>query len=148
MRLTKAGEYAVRCVLYLSMQPAGAVTSRNEIADAMEIPRDFLTKIAQQLSRSNILEIIQGPKGGLRLALPSDQVTLLGVVEAVIGEIYLNDCLMRPDICHRIPTCAVYQVWKKARGQLRQTLEETTFASLQTEQICLDDLCDSKSGTG
>lgn len=62
MRLTKASEYAIRCVHYLSMQRKGVIASRNEIADAMQIPREFLSKIAQQLSRSDILEIMQGPK--------------------------------------------------------------------------------------
>jgi DNA-binding IscR family transcriptional regulator len=38
MRLTRAGEYAVRCTLYLSKQEQGEVVSRKEIAEAMEVP--------------------------------------------------------------------------------------------------------------
>ena len=72
------------------------------------------------------------------MVVPPEKVTLLGVIEAVIGEIYLNDCLMRPESCHRSPTCTVYHVWEKARDQLRQTLEEATFASLKAEPSCFD----------
>lgn len=142
MRLTRAGEYAVRCMLYLSCLGVNKIGSRMEIAQAMDIPAQFLGKIAQQLARAGYIEIVQGPKGGFRLVVPPEKVTLLGVIEAVIGEIYLNDCLMRPDVCYRSPTCSVYQVWKKARHQLRQTLEETTFASLQAEPSCFDSLSD------
>ena len=138
MRLTRAGEYAVRCMLYLSCQGTGKIGSRLEIAQAMDIPAQFLGKIAQQLARAGYLEIVQGPKGGFRLIVPPEKVTLLGVIEAVIGEIYLNDCLMRPDSCHRSSSCSVYQVWQKARRQLRQTLEETTFATLLAEPSCFD----------
>ena len=94
MRLTKAGEYAIRCVLYLSIQKKGVVASRNEIASAMEIPRDFLTKIAQQLSRANILEIIQGPKGGFRLKRPPKELNLLDVIETMMGDIFFNECAL------------------------------------------------------
>lgn len=136
MRLTRAGEYAVRCMLYLCCLGVGIVGSRKEIAQAMEIPAQFLGKIAQQLARAGFIDIIQGPKGGFRLVVPPEEVTLLGVVEAVIGEIYLNDCLMRPDSCFRSSSCTVYHVWQTARQQLRQTLERTTFAGLLEEPSC------------
>ncbi len=138
MRLTRAGEYAVRCVLYLSGQDQGIIVSRREIAQAMEIPEQFLSKIAQQLARAGIVEIIQGSKGGFRLVVSPDQVSLLDVVEVVVGEIFLNDCVFRPDSCCRNQTCSVHQVWQKAKAQLRKTLDEATFAQLLEEQSCMD----------
>jgi Rrf2 family protein len=104
----------------------------------MEIPEQFLGKIAQQLSRASILEIVQGAKGGFRLVVAPDQVTLLDVVEAVIGEIFLNDCLLRPSSCSRVNSCAVHQVWFKARAQLRKTLASATFAELLRDEVCMD----------
>jgi Rrf2 family protein len=138
MRLTRAGEYAVRCVLYLSGKEQGIVVPRREIAEAMEIPGQFLGKIAQQLARESIIEIVQGPKGGFRLLVKPAQVSLLQVVEAVVGEIFLNDCLMRPSACTRISSCTVHQVWQKARTQLRETLHSATFADLLREETCID----------
>lgn len=140
MRLTRAGEYAVRCVLYLSALGNGVVASRKEIAREMDIPDQFLCKIAQQLSRAGILEIVQGPKGGFRLLISPDKMSLLEVVEAVIGEIFLNDCLMRPDSCARSHTCTVNKVWEKARNQLRDTLRETTFDKLFRGRVAEEDL--------
>jgi glycine/D-amino acid oxidase-like deaminating enzyme len=61
----------------------------------------------------------------------------LDVVEAVIGEIFLNDCVIRPDSCERSQACTVHQVWEKARSQLRDTLREATFASLLTDESCV-----------
>ena len=139
MRLTRAAEYAVRCVLYLSAQENGVVASRKDIAREMDIPDQFLGKIAQQLSRAGILEIVQGPKGGFRLLLSPDKMRLLDVVETVIGEIFLNDCLMRPDSCARSQTCAVNKVWEKARNQLRDTLRESTFDRLSEEDLAYEE---------
>ena len=140
MRLTKAGEYAIRCILYLSMQKKGVVASRNEIADAMDIPRDFLTKIAQQLSRAGIIEIVQGAWGGYRLLIAPEDLTLLTVVEAVIGEIYLNDCVRRPESCERSITCSVHRIWEEARDRLRETLRLYSFADILADDACTTEL--------
>ncbi|HID34838.1 MAG TPA: Rrf2 family transcriptional regulator [Anaerolineae bacterium] len=137
MRLTRAGEYAVRCVLYLSAKGVGVVVSRKQISRAMDIPDQFLGKIAQQLARAGILQIVQGAKGGFRLLISPDELNLLDVVETVIGEIFLNDCLMRPDSCARSQSCAVNRVWEKARNHLRETLREATFDRLLKEESCL-----------
>jgi Rrf2 family protein len=130
MRLTKAGEYAIRCVLYLSMQEEGVVIPRNEIADAMDIPRDFLAKIGQQLSRADIIEIVQGPKGGFHLLVPPEELNLLKVIETMLGEIFFNECALRPETCSQSSFCVVHPVWVKARTQFRETLRQATFAQL------------------
>ena len=144
MRLTRAGEYAVRCILYLASQGVGVVSNRKRIAKTMDIPEQFLSKIGQQLARAGIIEIVQGAKGGLRLVVAPEKLTLLDVVEAVIGEIFLNDCVMRPESCHRSETCAVNRVWETARNQLRQTLGEASFSGLLKEDSCLNPFSESE----
>jgi len=137
MRLTRAGEYAVRCILYMSGRQQKQIISRKEISKGMDIPEQFLGKIAQQLARSGFLEIIQGAKGGYRLLKKPEKITLLDVVEAVSGEIFLNDCIMNPDSCARSSSCAVNAVWEKARERLRATLRGATFDKLLKEDLCI-----------
>ena len=137
MRITRAGEYAVRCVLYMAGREKNQIISRKEISKDMDIPDQFLGKIAQQLARAGFLEIIQGAKGGYRLLMKPEKITLLDVVEAVAGEIFLNDCLMNPASCSRSRACAVNAVWEKARKQLRATLREATFDKLLIEDLCI-----------
>ncbi len=140
MRLTRAGEYAVRCLLYLAVQEDGRVVGRREIAAAMEIPDQFMSKIAQQLARAGFLQIIQGASGGYRLLISPENLTLLDVIETMMGEIYLSDCLMSPTPCTRNQVCAVNRVWEKARKELRDTLRRATFAKLVKEETCFSPL--------
>jgi Rrf2 family transcriptional regulator, iron-sulfur cluster assembly transcription factor len=130
MRLTRAGEYAIRCVLYMAMHRDRPVIGRKEIAEAMDVPAQFLGKVAQQLARAGIIAIRQGAYRGYELIQPPQDVTLLSVVEAIDGEIFLNDCIHRPDSCDRQSICAVHQVWDRARRQLRDTLAGTNLAGL------------------
>ena len=136
MRLTRAGEYAVRCVLYLARQEPGTLVGRKEIADQVDIPGQFLAKIAQQLAREGIIEIQQGAGGGYRLLRAPDRITLLEVIETIIGEIFLNDCVGRPASCDNSGGCAVHRVWLRAQQQLRDTLRQVTFADLLAEEAC------------
>lgn len=139
MRLTRAGEYAVRCVLYLSRKGRGVLVSRKEIAESAVIPTHFLAKIAQDLAKAGIIEIRQGSHGGFRLLMEPKEVTLLLVVETMIGEIFLNDCVVRPDSCEVSPSCAVHDVWIQAREQLRTTLRNVTFAQLIEQRLCISE---------
>ena len=137
MRLTRAGEYAVRCVMCLARNGGTeSVVSRQLVSECGDIPSHFLAKIAQQLSRAGIIEILQGARGGYRLVIPPEKLSLLCVIEAIIGEIFLNDCVIRPESCHASSSCAVNNVWLQARNQLRETLERVTFAKLLQEESC------------
>jgi Rrf2 family iron-sulfur cluster assembly transcriptional regulator len=137
MRLTRAGEYAVRCVMCLAKYGGTEkVVSRQDVAAYGNIPSHFLAKIAQQLSRAEIIEILQGARGGYRLLVPPAKLSLLEVIEAIIGEIFLNDCVIRPESCHASSSCAVNNVWMQARNQLRETLGQVTFAKLLEEESC------------
>ncbi|WP_084456579.1 RrF2 family transcriptional regulator [Desulfogranum mediterraneum] len=137
MRLTRAAEYAIRCMVYLAKQGKGVLTSRQEIAERAEIPGHFLAKIAQDLAKAGFLEIRQGAKGGFVLLKNPIEISLLEVVETMIGEIYLNDCIARPASCKVSYSCAVHRVWLEARDQLRATLARVSFEQLVREESCI-----------
>jgi Rrf2 family protein len=145
MRLTRAGEYAIRCVLYLAMHKDRQLIGRREIAQAMDVPAQFLGKVAQQLARCGMISIRQGSQGGYELAKRPEDITLLAVIEAIDGEIFLNDCMQRPESCDRQGICSVHQVWDTARRQLRATLGGTTLAELAALEQCR---CQGQRGNG
>lgn len=137
MRLTRAAEYAIRCMIHLCRQGRGVLTSRQAIAEQADIPIHFLAKIAQDLAKAGFIEIRQGAKGGFVLSKSPSSITLLEVVETMIGEIYLNDCIARPTGCKVSYHCAVHRVWLDARDQLRENLRQVSFDQLITDTSCL-----------
>ncbi len=136
MKLTRAGEYAVRCVLYLASQGRGKLVSRRVVAAYFDIPDKFLAKIAQQLAGAEIIEIRQGARGGYVLIREPASLTMLEAVEAIIGRISLNDCVDDADSCPSSSNCAVNRVWTKSSNQLRETLAGVTFDGLLKEDSC------------
>jgi Rrf2 family protein len=136
MRLTRAGEYAVRCILYLASQGRGVLVSRRVVAEYFDIPDKFLAKIAQQLLKAGIITITQGARGGYLLNRDPAALTMLEVVEAMIGKIALNDCIANAKTCKSSRNCAINRVWARASIQLRETLAGVSFADLLREESC------------
>ncbi len=66
--------------------------SVREMAELQNIPYDYLAKIFTRLSRAELVISSEGKGGGFRLARPSEQITVLDVVEAIDGKKLIFDC--------------------------------------------------------
>lgn len=130
LQLTRDGEYAVRAVLYLASQPEGKVSLITDISEAQEIPKSYLSKIMQHLTRSGLVKSRRGAKGGFMLAKPAESITLRQTIEAIEGNIYLNICLIKKGECHRDELCPVHLVWREAQRKLFEVLDNKTMAQL------------------
>lgn len=131
MEITQETDYAVRCVLYLSRKDANLSIMIDEIAAEMEIPRSFLAKILQKLSKAGIVRSFRGVRGGFRLSRPPKEITLLEVVEAIEGPVAMNRCSIDGAWCGFSKTCNVHPVWVQLRGVVKKYLGEVDFEKLK-----------------
>ena len=129
MEITRETDYAMRCVMHLARNPDRTIMV-DEISREMEIPRSFLAKIVQKLTRAGIAESFRGTKGGFRLIRNSSQITMLDVIEAIEGVIALNRCAVEAKVCAFSPSCAVHPVWVKVREEFREVLARYSFQHL------------------
>jgi Rrf2 family protein len=130
MQITRAAEYAIRGILYLSSQPKGSVCLLSEISERQLIPPSFLSKIFQNLSRAGLVNSSRGTGGGFALTKDPHEITLLDVLEAIEGQISLNVCVTNGNACGNQPVCAVHDVWCKAQDNLLEMLRSRTFGEL------------------
>ncbi len=135
MQLSKTGEYAVRTMIHLAAVPYGELVQISDISRQWEIPEGFLRKIVAQLSKDGLIRSQRGAGGGVRLSRPADTLTLLDVIEAVEGKVFLNKCLIAPGTCHLDLTCAVHLVWCDAQQALRRILNTKSLAELASGVI-------------
>lgn len=122
MIVTREADYAVRCVLEVAR--SGRMSAA-EVARLQDISPTFLGKIVQSLAKAGILSTRRGVGGGITLAVPADSLTMLQVVEAVEGPLFLNECLTSPPQCERIDSCPAYPVLCRAQEALRELLAVT-----------------------
>ncbi len=130
MQITRQADYAVRAVLYLAQCGPGARVSTAEVAREQHIPPTFLAKIVSQLSAAGVIRATRGARGGITLARPPEEVTLLEIVEAIDGPMAINECTSDPGLCPMGGTCAVREVWCDVRADLARRLAQTHFGDL------------------
>lgn len=130
IRLTRAGDYATRAVLYLATLDENKIVDRESVSKAQDIPLSFLSKILQQLTAAGIIRSFKGSSGGFRLARPAVKITFLDVIKAVEGPLALNQCLIGRNRCDRSKDCPIHPVWMKAQAKLEEVLRSVTFAEL------------------
>lgn len=85
MKLGNGVEQAIHAVTMLATLPEGRLLSAADLAEYYGVSSSYLLKHLQALSRSGIVRSEPGPKGGYRLAVSPDNVTILDVVIAVEG---------------------------------------------------------------
>ncbi len=130
MEISRRIDYGIRVILDLVTLPRETRVSTEEISLRQQIPNPFLAKIISQLSLSGLITTYRGPSGGVQLARPPAEISLLQVIEALEGPIRLNRCTTQPDLCPLEDRCPVRDVWLKAQETLVELLAETTFDRL------------------
>lgn len=130
MQITKRADYAVRTMLEVAKAEDSAPALTQEVAARQGIPGPFLAKIVLALTRGGLLRSYRGAGGGIALARPADQISLLQVVEAIDGPISVSSCVLWPEECTRSGTCPVHEIWCEAQTLLVDRLKSTTLSSL------------------
>ncbi len=138
MQVNRSTDYALRAMTYLAAQPAGQVAMVHDIALAQGVPPKFLARILQLLHKAQLVNSHRGIRGGFSLACPSEQITVLQVLEAVEGPLVISLCIATPQICDQAERCPSLSVWDRAQNAFTRVLASTTLADLATEQRRLD----------
>lgn len=129
-RLSKAAEYSIRGLLQLTIMEGKGSQDIDAISKAQDVPKAYLSKLFQQLAKKGFVESARGPVGGFVLARSPSEITLLEVIEALEGPVFLNVCLIREGYCNRATTCPVHDVWGEAQKGFLDVLKSCNFSEL------------------
>lgn len=121
--------YAIKALACLNDRP-GECLFIADVARCTGVPKPYLAKIVNSLSRQGLLWAKRGYKGGIALARPPAEITLLQIVEAVEGPEWLGPCLLALDDCGEDHACPTHEFWTDIRERIQQKLRETTLAEI------------------
>jgi Rrf2 family protein len=134
MRVSAKADYAVRAAAELAAADEGPVKG-GVLAEAQDIPLQFLEHILLELKHHGIVRARRGAKGGYWLAKPADEVTVADIVRAVEGPIAHVQSTPPEAIEYRGNSESLQDVWIAVRANLRAVLEEVTLADLVSGEL-------------
>jgi len=142
MKLSEGVEWGLHCGVLLGFVAPEASLPTARLAEYHGVPGAYLAKHLQAMSRAGLLESVQGPGGGYRLARPAAEISVLDVVEAIDGrepafrcaEIRRRGPSARPAREYRVP-CAIHAVMNEADEAWRAELRRVSLQDLMQRVV-------------
>jgi len=130
VRISAKADYAVRAALELAASPEGEPVKGEHLAQAQDIPLQFLEHILLELKHAGLVRAKRGYRGGYWLDRPAEEITIADVIRAVEGPL-ANIHEAAPEDLH-YPGAAerLRDVWVAVRASLRAVLESATLAEV------------------
>ena len=128
--LNSSAEYALEAAHLLAHEPPDGLRTAGELAEALDLPANFLSKLLNRLRQEGILESRRGPTGGFRLARSPEEVTLAEVVEPFDDVARRRLCLLGRPECRDDSPCAAHEEWRELAQSIERFFRETTLADL------------------
>jgi Rrf2 family protein len=128
--LSGTAEYALRAVVYIARRGADVPVQADELAEAVDVPRNYLGKVLHQLVRSRILRSTRGKNGGFRLARAPRDLTLLEIASLFDRIEGRRRCLLGRPECSDVHPCPVHHRWRETSELISRFFRETTLADV------------------
>jgi|SRR5215210_7485502 len=130
MRISAKADYAVRAALELAASPNGEPIKGEQLAEAQNIPLQFLEHILLELKHARLVKAKRGYKGGYWLDGDPEEITIADVIRAVEGPLANIHESAPEDLHYAGPAEKLRDVWVAVRANLRGVLESTTLAEI------------------
>ncbi len=128
MLLTRASEYALLSLekIIKANGPIGA----EQIAKELNIPKSFLAKILQNLTKNKILVSLRGAQGGYLLNIDPKELSLYDIIAAAEGKRpAVFDCISYAETCPNgaFGSCAISPFLAKFQYKIDIYLQNLTL---------------------
>lgn len=98
IRISDAAVIALHTADYLARQET-PLSSAGEIARALKVSYNHLSKVLQQLTKAGLLLPARGPKGGFALSPAGRKGRVREFISAIDGPPPASECLLKHRVC-------------------------------------------------
>lgn len=133
-------EYALRAVVHLAAQAPTPQTT-DQIAEKTLVPRAYLSKVLQALSREGVVKSQRGLGGGMTLVKTPAKLTILEVVNAVEPLQRIKTCPLGLS-SHGVRLCPLHRRLDNALAMVEKAFGGTTLAEVLADPSPSVPLCD------
>ena len=130
MNFSKTTEYALRIMSFMAMDEK-KLYSANDIYDNLKIPFRYLRKLLTILSKSELINSVQGKNGGYRISKSLKEISLFDIIKATGDDLINNECFFGFENCALENKCAIHDKWTAGRENINHVLTTTTLDEIK-----------------
>ena len=150
MRVSTRGRYALRVMIDLAQSDPNqgdAMVKLKDISARIDVSRNYLVQLLISLKNAGLVRSTSGKNGGYSLMRPASEITTHEIVEAAIGPININECVLNHEICDRSDTCRAREFWAVLNQCIIHMLGHVTLEQLADPKCDLHKLvCAARMG--
>jgi Rrf2 family transcriptional regulator, iron-sulfur cluster assembly transcription factor len=128
---SKKCELGLQATLFLSTQEEMSFFNAGDISEKLKVPKEFVSKVLQHLTKKGIVGSKKGKSGGFYLAKSPNDIKLIDIVEAIDGRDAFSTCVLGFTGCSPDNPCPVHEKWGKIRTEALQMLSHQTLQELK-----------------
>ena len=128
--ISTTSQYALRALINIASLPPGTTVLSQDLAEATQVPRNYLSKVLLSLRNAGFLQSTRGAGGGYRLNRPADHIYLIDVVELFEGSKAKPNCLLNSRPCSDETPCSAHRVWRELSMVYNGFLVTTTLGAV------------------
>lgn len=87
-------EYSLIALRYINSKPKDLVSAK-EICDLYKTPFDTTSRVLQIMAQNGIVKAEHGAYGGYQISRDLDKVTLLELIEMILGPMKITNCFSK-----------------------------------------------------
>jgi len=132
MKLSRKSDYALRALVYLTLNRTRGPISIRELATENDIPKRFLEQIMLEMKGKGWVASAAGRIGGFKLAKEPDSITMGQVVRYFDGVLAPVWCVSAThyEPCSQEPKCRFRRVLLDARNYISVLMDEATLSKV------------------
>lgn len=92
MKYSKATNYALHTMVYLTLTEKGKTVGVDQLAKIQNLSPTYLSKILTKLVKAGLIESTPGVKGGYLIVRHAQDISFLDVIHAIEGKTTLFSC--------------------------------------------------------
>ena len=138
MRITLESDYALRIITALAEE--SSVIDAKTLSDKTLVTQRFTLKILNKLVKGGLVSSFKGVKGGYKLKLSSNDITLKKVIELIDGPIVIARCLEGGEACSLNPdktSCVFHHIFDAISIDVAKKLNKITIADILSKNYSL-----------
>lgn len=138
MRITLESDYALRIVT--SLGESDSIIDARTLSERTQVTLRFTLKILHKLTVGGIVNSIKGAKGGYKLALLPEDITLRRIIELIDGPIIIARCLGGESTCslnQDKTACIYHHIFDRISFDVASKLEGITIKDILTKNYTI-----------
>lgn len=138
MRITLESDYALRIISVLAK--SDDVSDAKTLAEKTSVTQRFALKILHKLVQGDMVTSYKGVRGGYKLKVSPEKITLKSVIELIDGPIAIVRCLDSGEGCSMNSDkteCIYHHIFDKISLELAAKLQNITIADVLSNKYKL-----------